>query len=412
MYLSQTNESVGEYLDAYETCWHELSDNAGELLEYENRTLFSTWSLSLAQVRARDPDAAELLRLLAYFGSQGIHYELFQSAKDCGLPWLSALVEHKRRFQRAMALLQDYSLVEVSASGYNLHSRVHDWTLHALNREASGQYFWVAVHCIASKVCDDSERDYWKINRLLVEHAIRFEHSLFSGFLNVEDLNESCFLDLHHLGVLWYGLGHYFIAEKLFQRALSGEEREVGPAHVSTLETVSRLGHIYRDQDKMSEAGQMFQRGLRDCEKALGPDHRLTLEMIHGLGYVYYRQGKWLKAQQMYDRALKGTEKVFGPEHFKTLGVVHDLGHIYRRQGKEAEAEQMYQRALTGCEKGLGPDHPDTLQTVPDLGDLYHEQDKITEAERMYQRAFIGYEKALGLDHLYTIDTSNRLACF
>lgn len=50
MYLRQTNESAHDYLEAYETHWQELSDNAEELLEYEDRTLFSTWNLSLAHV--------------------------------------------------------------------------------------------------------------------------------------------------------------------------------------------------------------------------------------------------------------------------------------------------------------------------------------------------------------------------
>jgi hypothetical protein len=80
VYLSQTSESLGEYLDAYERYWQDLSDNAEELLEYEDRTLFSTLNLSLDRVRARDPHAAELMRFLAYFGANRIEFELFQPA--------------------------------------------------------------------------------------------------------------------------------------------------------------------------------------------------------------------------------------------------------------------------------------------------------------------------------------------
>lgn len=85
------------------------------------------------------------------------------------MPWLSSLLGNKQRFQRALALLQEYSLIDISATGHKLHNCVHDWTLQALNRDINEEYFWVAVHCIASNVRVDSQNHYWKMNRALVE---------------------------------------------------------------------------------------------------------------------------------------------------------------------------------------------------------------------------------------------------
>jgi hypothetical protein len=56
----------------YERSWQDLSEDAEELVEYENRTLFSTWNLSLTQVHTQDANAVELLRLLAYFDNKDI----------------------------------------------------------------------------------------------------------------------------------------------------------------------------------------------------------------------------------------------------------------------------------------------------------------------------------------------------
>ena len=75
-YLGQTVESVDEYLHSYEEYWDELDETVEELIEYEDRTLFSTWNLSLTRVRAQYPEVAELLRLLAYFGREGINFNL------------------------------------------------------------------------------------------------------------------------------------------------------------------------------------------------------------------------------------------------------------------------------------------------------------------------------------------------
>jgi hypothetical protein len=134
-YLGQSADSVDEYLYAYEEYWDELDDTAEELVEYEDRTLFSTWNLSLVHVRAQYPDVAELLRLLAYFGNEGISYDLLQAGKESGFEWLSSLTVNQRQSSRAMARLHDYSLVEMSEGSYYLYTCVHDWTLQVLNRD-------------------------------------------------------------------------------------------------------------------------------------------------------------------------------------------------------------------------------------------------------------------------------------
>ena len=156
-YLGQSPESVTEYLHAYEECWSELDDTSDELVEYEDRTLFSTWNLSLAQVQAQQPEAAELLRLLAYFSNEGISYDLLKAGKGSNFEWLSLLTTNRRRFNRAMARLHDYSLVEMSEDSYYLHTCVHDWTMQALNRDINAEYCWLAVLCIASNVKQVSE---------------------------------------------------------------------------------------------------------------------------------------------------------------------------------------------------------------------------------------------------------------
>jgi hypothetical protein len=222
VYLSQTSESLGDYLEAYEIYWQDLSDNAEELLEYENRTLFSTWNLSLDRVRARDPNAAELMRFLAYFGAQRIEFELVQPAASAQkFTWLSTVTENKRRFQRAMAYLQEYSLVEASASGYSLHNCVHDWALQTLNRELSEEIFWMAVHCIASRVQGSLQKTAWQVNRSLVEHAVRLEHKRFSNFLAANNLNDWRLSNLHKLGILFASQDDDSRAETLYEKVLT-----------------------------------------------------------------------------------------------------------------------------------------------------------------------------------------------
>jgi Tetratricopeptide repeat len=45
--------------------------------------------------------------------------------------------------------------------------------------------------------------------------------------------------------------------------ALAGNKKALGVEHMSTLDTVSNLGNLYRDQGKLAEAEQMY---LRDSK--------------------------------------------------------------------------------------------------------------------------------------------------
>jgi tetratricopeptide (TPR) repeat protein len=96
---------------------------------------------------------------------------------------------------------------------------------------------------------------------------------------------------------------------------------------------------------------EMFQRALDGYEKALGPDHTSTLDTVHSLGNLYVDQGKLKEAEEMYQRALKGYEKTVGLDHTSTLTTVHNLGLLFKGQGKLKEAEEMYHRALKGFER-------------------------------------------------------------
>jgi hypothetical protein len=76
----------------YEDSWGDLAENSSELLESASRALYSTWRVSLKQVEVQDPEAASLLRLMAYLSNENFWYEPFQNGADSGSVWLSNVV--------------------------------------------------------------------------------------------------------------------------------------------------------------------------------------------------------------------------------------------------------------------------------------------------------------------------------
>lgn len=78
----------------------------------------------------------------------------------------------------------------------------------------------------------------------------------------------------------------------MYQQALAGKEKALGPDHTSTLSTVNNLGNLYKAQGRLKEAEKMYQRALAGCEKALGPDHGRTQRLVDMLSALSIEDAK------------------------------------------------------------------------------------------------------------------------
>ena len=72
-------------------------------------------------------------------------------------------------------------------------------------------------------------------------------------------------------------------AKKLYERALSGQERLLGPNHADTLMTINNLAGFLKDQGKLEEAKKLYERALPGFERLLGPNHADTLTTVKNL---------------------------------------------------------------------------------------------------------------------------------
>ncbi|KAF4486533.1 Nephrocystin-3 [Colletotrichum fructicola Nara gc5] len=411
-YLDQVATSCREYLEMYEKAWLHLQEESPGLTEYDH-TLYTTWDISLRHIRLQNQNAADLLRLWAYFDNHDVWYELLRAGESEKPLWLHKMIEDRLNFDKVLRVLCDHGLVEPNVAvsepgsesqGYSMHGCVHAWTIHMLNTERSQALAWTAIRCVASRIPNREQDKYWIVQRRLLQHADRCVKRFDTGI----DLEDNAWI-FYNLGLLYSDQGRLKEAEAMYERALQGYEKAWGPDHTSTLDSVHCLGLLYKDQGRLKEAEAMYERALQGYEKALGPEHTSTLDTVNNLGILYKDQGRLKEAEAMYDRALQGYEKAWGPDHTSTLDTVNNLGVLYKDQGRLKEAEAMYDRALQGKEKAWGPDHTSTLDTVNNLGILYKDQGRLKEAEAMYDRALQGKEKALGPDHTSTLDTIHSL---
>jgi tetratricopeptide (TPR) repeat protein len=402
------------------------------LLDYPDRSVWTTWAISFQAIREKHAATANLLLLWSFLDNKDLWHGLFATACNESTVaasllsgWLGEMATSELDFSRAMQLLRNYSLVEevVETTSYATHPVVHQWAHHSQGKHFATELSRLAVVIVGWTVPEDSTRDYSTLQRRLLPHAqvcskrlIRSEKHWWRGIDKVDsgrfDGDEQCAVILraiHLLGDLYVNQGKLGQAEQMYERALQGYEEALGPTHTSTLDTVNNLGTLYADQGKLDKAEKIFERALRGYEEALGPTHTLTLNTVNNLGNLYADQSKLGQAEQMYKRALRGREEALGPTHTLALNTVNNLGGLYFNQGKLGEAEQMFERALQGYEEVLGPTHTLTLDTVNNLGNLYLNQGKLGEAEKMYERALRGREEVLGPTHTSTLQTVNNL---
>ncbi len=408
-YLRETGLDTATYVRLYKEQWDNLMRSDGEsgspLLDYEQRSIATAWTISLIEIEDRNASAAKLLRLWAFLDNKDLWYGLLQEAVSAGGDWpgwIRGVACDEVKFLDAVRLLLRYSMIEAQESvpnSYVMHPVVHRWTSHIQDSSEKMEYVRLAVMAIGSSVPMATTDAYWILQRRLLPHA---EQCLWwiGQICSSEWSVEKALMDaMSMLGILYRSQGRLAEAEAMYQRALQGKEKALGQDHTSTLDTVNNLGVLYRSQGRLAEAEAMYQRALQGYEKALGQDHTSTLNTVNNLGVLYRDQGRLAEAEAMYQRALQGKEKALGRDHTSTLTTVNNLGILYRSQGRLAEAEAMYQRALQGYEKALVRDHTSTLTTVNNLGILYRDQGRLAEAEAMFQRALSGFQSALGPSH-------------
>ena len=214
-------------------------------MDYEERTLYSTWNVSFQQILKQDRVAAELLKLMAYLDNQDLWYELFDKGVNNAPEWWTELQQSRVRFNRAISVLHNYSLIEVNAGKYSLHTCEHDWILEHLNCELDQERCRIAFHCVAANISSESETGYWVNNRRLLLHARRFKHARLKEAIKWSAIEPH---DLHWLALIYEHNDMNIEAEKMYQRALDGYEKVWGPEHPSTRCAANNLRLLLGEQ--------------------------------------------------------------------------------------------------------------------------------------------------------------------
>jgi hypothetical protein len=185
-YLRESGISVAKYVELYEQQWRELMElhhqDGGPLLDYPERSVWTTWAISYSVIRARSEAAANLLLLWACLDNKDIWYDLLATASSSCTAVASYLSEKLSRiasneveFLAAIRLLRSYSLIEDMQDmiSYSMHPVVHKWAFNTQEQEQRDVFMRLAVMVVGWAVPSNSEREYARTQRRLLGHAQR-----------------------------------------------------------------------------------------------------------------------------------------------------------------------------------------------------------------------------------------------
>ena len=451
-YLEQTATGVQAYLGLLRKRARELfALDPGALAgmsgrQADERRVATVWSVSLDRVQAHAPAAEALLDLSAFLGPD-IPRTLPAEHSDVLPEQLATVVADRLVYDRVLATLGSYSLVELSADTINVHRLVQAVVRARLGPETEPAAAASAVGLVRAAFPNDS----WEVARwpdcarllphllAVCDHAQRLrvageqagwlldrastylrERGLYAqalplaergvvvteGALGSDDVEVGWRLD-GQARVLQY-LGDLTGARTQLERALQISEAAHGPDHPDIGTLRNNLGSVLQDLGDLTGARTQLERALQIGEAALGPDHPTIGTLRGNLGRVLQDLGDLTGARTQLERALQIGEAALGPDH-PTIGTRrNNLGQVLQALGDLPGARTQLERALQISEAALGPDHPTIGTLRNNLGQVLQALGDLTGARTQLERALQISEAALGPDHPQTLTIRRR----
>ncbi|KAL4893345.1 hypothetical protein BDV59DRAFT_207825 [Aspergillus ambiguus] len=468
VYLQQSPFSFQRYLQEYEERWNIDPHRPVKLQEYQERTLYTAWKISYDRLVEDDPEAATMLRMMAYFDNGSLWYELFRAGLKDQCP-LYDVIKDEVSFNGVMRALSEYSFTEFHPhlKEWSMHNCIHDWISDQLCRVIDSEMYWYAVDCVSGSVRNNTSESLVYSNfARYVPHAKRLTQRRFLRDDTILGSAPERLVAASDVSCLLISQMQYDSARNLLEPLLSASQTGRGRDDAGILKIMNDLGHVYLRQRKPSEAKSFFERTLAGIVKAnvlsgaIGKDviveeyvpvileilgllkntccgndkqgstrviRRWAVEfdgnkivtqptlvkdllhLIDSLGLVLINKDKQDEAVQILKQLIWVRERIQGPT-CSNATTMENVGWSYMKQGKLDDAEEFYTRAVSENRKVFGPNHRLTLSALADLARVYCKQSRFEESESALTRVLIGREKIFGTMQEQTLEPVLELA--
>jgi tetratricopeptide (TPR) repeat protein len=417
---AETGMSIDEYLRL-------LHEHATQLLAEGKPTEYpvsmtAAWSLSVAQLKQKLPEAIELLRCCAFFGPEPIPRDVFVPLADAEEeetdgadpdhrllihPQLYKLLADPILLSTAIRELGRYALARIDAASRTIqvHRLVQALVRDELDEEEKARMRHV-VHVLMANAAPKSPdvRTNWSRYDDLLAHA---DPSHVVECPNPV-VRQFCLDMVRYL----YASGDPRAARSFVERVISAWEKDPGEESERYVLFARRhLGNVLRELGEFREAFEVNELTLERMIQLLPADDEQTLLLTNSHGADLRAQGKFEEARRHDEDSLRRHELAFGPSDRRTLRAANNLALDYVLISDYERARQLHMETFQRQRSpGSGVSAQEILSSWNGLARIVRLSGKYTEAVDLGEdaRAFGVHE--LGAEHPWTLRTAKDLS--
>ncbi|MEU1827519.1 tetratricopeptide repeat protein, partial [Streptomyces abikoensis] len=313
------------------------------------RTIARIWNITLDRITTLQPEAADLLRTLAWYAPENIPATLADTLTDP--PSLHA----------AIGLLTAYSMItpDPGTGTLAIHRLVQALTRtpdpddpHRTPHHIEQAREQATANLATALPATWNEPATWPAWRTLLPHidALADHATQDTDTATTAHILSQAGLFLDNQGLPARAIRHH-------QRALTDRVRVLGADHPDTLTSANNLANAYHSAGDPGRAIPLLKQTLTDSMRVLGADHPDTLTSANNLANAYYSAGDLGRAVPLYEQTLTAMVRVLGADHPATLTSRNNLANAYYSAGDLGRAVPLYEQTLTAMVRVLGADH-------------------------------------------------------
>ncbi|MFB9832271.1 FxSxx-COOH system tetratricopeptide repeat protein [Actinoallomurus acaciae] len=402
--LFERGMSASEYLE-------QLADRTSQLLSQGRPAEYpvpmtAAWSVSVANLSESLPEAVDLLRICAFFGSEPIPREAIGKAPPGLRPEVAGLISDPIRLGRAVGELGRYALarLDIPARTIQVHRLVQKLVQDELSPEEREQIQHEVHLLLAAYNAGDPDDDTsWPKYGDLLGHLAPAK----VADCPTREVRAFAIRMLRYL----FSSGDYHSAQILAADFIDRWSVESGPQHRDVIEVQLAQTNTLRELGSYEEASALNAEILTASEKVLGSDHDITLLALRGSAADLRAVGDFRTALDRDREALRRYEDKYGPDDAGTLRAVNNLALDYGLISDYAQARELHHRSFMGWKQQESRTvMASMLNALNGLARAVRLAGDYSEACDLGDDAYAIGLDALGAEHNWTLRTGKDLS--
>lgn len=422
---------LGEYLEIYSSSRQRLqnsssstSDNVNDVVD----AVYSTFDVSLGymmnQVTLASRDAADLLKIIAFFHFERIPLAIFRraasarekdltaAAHSSHLSFIECLLRRleppiplpsflkgeesqgggridKHRINWAVAELQSLSFVRSDGKYISLHPLIHSWAKDSLS--ASQRHLWssIALNTLMKSVLlppDSSTEADGDFHRDILQHL------------------DTCLANTGN-PIPKGGSG----LSKLRMRIAAVIQPTLLVILSSQVRIHAKCGWVFAERGQFEKAAEHLDTVRCVLMKMVGVNDERTLTATLGLAGVYWGLVKLDETISLIRSVVQIRSRIYGPKDERTFQAMGKLASALWLHGHHKEALDLQEATWAHMKESLGDTHPETLATLDQLGVTLGSWRRFEESLAAHQFVLQARTEALGDVHPQTLETKSNM---